>query len=1225
MRLFFGTWARGGLSLVGWALAVALGLAVAPLSAPAAERGDQAPSASLLTINYPPLAYYEHGELTGLAVDIVRAALGRTGRAGTVEMGAFADVCARAESAPGAALFPLSRVPPREGRFRWVGPLLMEEIALYARKGDGVRPTDIEGARHVRGIAVVRGYASGRHLRDLGFANLVEFKYPSQCAEALVRGRVGLWLSSSATMASLARQADIDPSLFEKTLSIAEFPAYLAFSRATAPEVVQSFVQALSSMTRDGSLGRIRARWQARMDQGVGPRLTPPGVLSLSSGELKWIESAPVLRMGVHRDRVPVDFMRDGRHSGLAAMVMEELATRSGLRFETVPMDSNGELRAALADGAVDLVAEWDPRPGDGALHTQAYAEFPYVIVVRKGGKSVTWLDELSGKPVAVARGNAAADMLAGGGYGIRPEPFDTEEQALGAVSRGDLDAYVGSLASVGYLLHEQKPTNLRVSGRTGLEPLRCAVAVRPGLPILRDILDEALHSLSGEERGKLLAASVPMADDALGEVPFSSLWWAVGAAALLAGAAAMGGWALLLRRELGQCHARIDESEGGEARIRRLMRVAGLGGFCADANTGLLLEADWALADMLGYDDPVDLLESFRLPGLAGDQAPDDGGFLPGEGGGFGDMNLSVRHRDGHPVWLRMSGYVSRDGLRVWGVAQDISMQMRMAEEMRRTEEECRVVLDAIPFHVAMQGADRRFRKVNAAGERLLGLSRDRILGSHVGDIVPAEVWRLLKPAEDKALGGKMAEMDVQTDFARRDGCYRAYYSPHVDAFGMVHGFVSCLIDVTDRRRAERALANSEERYRLTVEQAHDAIVISSMEGAILYGNSSAAALFGISLDQARGMNIQQFVQTEDRDMIASFLGHQESFTYGVRMISRDGRALFVENSRSLIQYGGEPAVLVHIRDVSDRKRAMEDLRENEQRLQLALDSTEYGMWEIRLDANTVHLPPRVFCENFGYSADEASLTLQEFGARVHPEDYPLGRDMFRAYVAGRQGVLRHEFRISDALGRWRWILAHGKIVERDNEDRPVRLLGMVQDVTDRVHTEARLREMATTDPLTGLANRRSFMDAAQRELNRATRYGTVLSLLMLDLDHFKAVNDTHGHDVGDDVLCAMAEAMRGALRDVDTPGRLGGEEFAVLLPETGIGMATGAAERLREWMGGMVVEGRDGAEVRCTVSIGVAQAVEGEELKDFLARADEAMYEAKRKGRNRVEVSPV
>ena len=248
------------------------------------------------------------------------------------------------------------------------------------------------------------------------------------------------------------------------------------------------------------------------------------------------------------RDRAPLDFMRDGKHAGLAAKVLGELAAHSGLRFEAVPMDSEGELRAALDAGAVDIVAALSPQPGDGVLHTPVYAEFPYVIVMRKGEPSVNWLDELSGKPVAVARADSVATMLEGGGYGILAETFDTEAQALEAVSRGDVSAYVGTQASVGYLLAEHGLANLRVSGRTGLEPRRWAVAVRPGLPMVRDILDKSLHSLSGEERGRLLNASVPMVDDAVGAVPFTFLCWGAGGVVLLVGLGALGGWAVLLR-----------------------------------------------------------------------------------------------------------------------------------------------------------------------------------------------------------------------------------------------------------------------------------------------------------------------------------------------------------------------------------------------------------------------------------------------------------------------------------------------------------------------------------------------------------------------------------------------------------------------------------------------------------------------------------------------------
>ena len=255
-------------------------LAMGPVAAPAAEDAAAAPAATLLTINYPPLSYYEHGELTGFAVDIVRAAMRRAGLSGVLEMAAFADVLDRAGKTPGAAVFPLSRVPSREGRFRWVGPLFMEEIALYASKDAGVRPAGIEEARHVRGIAVVRGYASGRHLRDLGFANLVEFDYPSQCAEALSRGGVDLWLSSSVAMASLARQADVDPAQLEKILAVAEFPAYLAFSRATAPEYVQRFAQAPVHHGR----GRLSGAHPFPLAGAHGPGRRPPADPSGGAG-----------------------------------------------------------------------------------------------------------------------------------------------------------------------------------------------------------------------------------------------------------------------------------------------------------------------------------------------------------------------------------------------------------------------------------------------------------------------------------------------------------------------------------------------------------------------------------------------------------------------------------------------------------------------------------------------------------------------------------------------------------------------------------------------------------------------------------------------------------------------------------------------------------------------------------------------------------------------------
>lgn len=172
----------------------------------------------------------------------------------------------------------------------------------------------------------------------------------------------------------------------------------------------------------------------------------------------------------------------------------------------------------------------------------------------------------------------------------------------------------------------------------------------------------------------------------------------------------------------------------------------------------------------------------------------------------------------------------------------------------------------------------------------------------------------------------------------------------------------------------------------------------------------------------------------------------------------------------------------------------------------------------------------------------------------------------------------------------------------------------------------------MAATDGLTGLANHRAFYEALEKELGRSRRYGRPLSLIMIDIDHFKQFNDTFGHPQGDKVLTEIAKIIRDSVRVVDTAARYGGEEFAVLLPETPYeasddvaGSALQVAERMRVAVEGHAFEGRPGLrDARITISLGVAEhPAHAEGLTDIVYAADAALYEAKRKGRNRVELA--
>ncbi len=175
-------------------------------------------------------------------------------------------------------------------------------------------------------------------------------------------------------------------------------------------------------------------------------------------------------------------------------------------------------------------------------------------------------------------------------------------------------------------------------------------------------------------------------------------------------------------------------------------------------------------------------------------------------------------------------------------------------------------------------------------------------------------------------------------------------------------------------------------------------------------------------------------------------------------------------------------------------------------------------------------------------------------------------------------------------------------------------------QDMTERHELESHLRFMATTDALTGVANRRSLLRRAEHEFDRARRYVRPLSMLMLDLDHFKLVNDTWGHFAGDEALKALCRTCVGALRSTDSFGRLGGEEFAVLMPETGTRQACEAAERFRQLVEGLSVNWH-GAIIRLTVSIGAATLEPADaDIFALMRRADLALYTAKDVGRNRV-----
>ncbi len=256
---------------------------------------------------------------------------------------------------------------------------------------------------------------------------------------------------------------------------------------------------------------------------------------------------------------------------------------------------------------------------------------------------------------------------------------------------------------------------------------------------------------------------------------------------------------------------------------------------------------------------------------------------------------------------------------------------------------------------------------------------------------------------------------------------------------------------------------------------------------------------------------------------------------------------------------------------------------------------------------------------EMFGYSSQEA------MGKDVHELIAPVefrpgaedGMDVFRRTGKGSAvgNILEYEGLCKDGT---RFPLERS--VASFQLDEGWCAAATLRDITERKNMERQLVRMATIDEMTGVCNRRHFMVVMLREMERAKRYGYPLSLIMFDADHFKYVNDGYGHDVGDEVLRQLANAMRATMREVDASGRLGGEEFAVLLPQIGLEDAHVAAERLRTAVGSLVVPTEKG-DLGVTISLGVVTMTEGDDMESMLKRVDQALYRAKDGGRNRTE----
>ena len=296
--------------------------------------------------------------------------------------------------------------------------------------------------------------------------------------------------------------------------------------------------------------------------------------------------------------------------------------------------------------------------------------------------------------------------------------------------------------------------------------------------------------------------------------------------------------------------------------------------------------------------------------------------------------------------------------------------------------------------------------------------------------------------------------------------------------------------------------------------------------------------------------------------------------------------------------------------------------LLRSEERWKFAIDGAGDGLWDWNMQTGEAFFSPR-YKQMYGYADADADFgtTADEWSKRIHPDDAPGVFAAIQPYLEGKPGAANVEFRMLCKDGSWKWTLGRGMVVSRDADGKPLRMIGTNSDITERKAHQSQLERVAHFDALTNLPNRVLLADRLQQAMAQALRRAQHLAVVYLDLDGFKAINDQHGHDIGDQVLIALAQRMKLALREGDSLARIGGDEFVIVLIDVDDRVASlPMLNRLKAACAQNVQVGVLSLQVSASVGITFYPQAQDIDADQLLRQADQAMYQAKLAGKNRL-----
>ena len=569
---------------------------------------------------------------------------------------------------------------------------------------------------------------------------------------------------------------------------------------------------------------------------------------------------------------------------------------------------------------------------------------------------------------------------------------------------------------------------------------------------------------------------------------------------------------------------------------------------------------------------------------------------------------------------------------LKAWGKKKN-SRRSRIAKaggtgrDLTALEEECgllRAMIDNLPDFIYVKDKKSVFLSANKSVARLMGAeSPDDLIGKTDRDFYPKELAKKYSDDEKTIMRTGNAIINKEEKVVSKEGTVHLISTTKVplrDRKNRVVGVVGIGSDVSESREAEIKRRESEKLFTYLAEYSPNMIFINA-GGKIIYANRICAELMGYGREEfyEHDFDFMTLIAPESRDLVkTSFRRHSkgdEVLPYEYTLVTKEGRRIDAIISSKRINYEGKEAILGIITDITERKKAEHEIRRSEEQYRTIFENTGNASIIIEEDG-TISLANGEFERLSGYDRDriQGQLTCADF---VKEEEREKLAEFHRQRMQKSPGVPKgYECSFVDREGNVKQVL-----MNMEPLPETMKCVASLLDITDRKQTELHLQRIATHDELTKLPNRRLFQQRLEHALVRAHRHNSLLGVLYLDLDDFKYVNDTYGHDMGDMLLRSLAGRVLECVRENDTVARIGGDEFTVILEDAyQLDDIITVTKRIIESVSKPFALANHESTV--TISIGVSVYPEdGDTTQELLKKSDMAMYKAKRQGKNNLQ----